>query len=82
MLKGVVTLNDVKILMVGLSFQNLDKLRAEPLDGFIKIVGKDIGLPIDIWIFAGETESHLYDFVQGGIDEHTIVHISDKLKSS
>lgn len=44
------------ILMIGLSFGNLDKFRADPGDTFIKIVGEEVGLPVDVIIFSGETE--------------------------
>lgn len=44
------------LLLLGLSHANLDRLRADGLNGAIRIKGKDIGLPIEIWITAAETE--------------------------
>jgi hypothetical protein len=53
----------VTFVLLGLSFKNLDRLREQQLDGFIKIVGKDIGVPVDIIITAGETEQALAEMV-------------------
>ncbi|MFZ1008846.1 MAG: hypothetical protein WAN65_18550 [Candidatus Sulfotelmatobacter sp.] len=51
------------MLLIGLSFGNLDKFRAEPGDTFIKINGREIDCPIDIVIFSGETEAKLAELV-------------------
>ena len=67
------------LLLVGLSFGNLDRFRAEPGDTFIRIEGKEMELPIDIVIFSGETEAHMQTML--AITEKTIVHIDPKLKS-
>lgn len=68
-------------LFLGLSFANLDKFRAEPLDTFILVEGKEMGLPFDVLIFSGETEAAMAEMVAGGIGPDTKVHISPKLKS-
>lgn len=47
------------VLMLGLSFGNLDKFRAMPLDTFIKVDGVQFGLPHDIIIFSGKTEADM-----------------------
>ena len=82
MMTGVATAVDGRqFLMIGLSFGNLDKFRAEPGDTFINIDGKKMGLPFDVVIFSGETEAHLQQLVAGNIGPDTKVHIDPKLKS-
>jgi hypothetical protein len=80
MLKGIATLNDRKTLMLGLSFNNLDKFRAEPRDTFIKVEGEPMGLPFDVLIFSGESEAHLAHFIRNAVTDKTIIHIDPKLK--
>ena len=70
-----------KILVIGLSFGNLDKFRAEPGDTFIRIIGRELGLPIDIMLMSGETEAHMAETIAGGIGPKTKVHISRRSKS-
>ena len=53
-------------LFVGLSFGNLDRFRAEPLDTFIMIQGGEVGLPFDVMIFSGETEAQMADLMVRG----------------
>jgi hypothetical protein len=82
MIKGTATTADGrKLLMIGLSFGNLDKFRAEPGDTFIKIDGKEMGLTFDVLIFSGETEAHLQTMVAGSIGPDTKLHIDPRLKS-
>jgi len=69
------------MLYVGLSFGNLDKFRAAPLDTYIRINGKEMGLPFDVMIFSGETEAQMTDLVAGGFGPGTKINISDRLKS-
>jgi hypothetical protein len=69
------------ILVLGLSFANLDRFRAKPGDTFIRIRGDDVGLPVDIMIFSGETEAHCAETLKDGIGPDTKVNISPKLKS-
>jgi len=71
--------NGRKMLLIGLSFGNLDRFREQPGDTFIKIDGSEIGLPIDVMIFSGETEADLAALVPVGPE--TKVNISDRLKS-
>lgn len=82
MLKALATGPDGKsLLIIGLSFGNLDRFRAEPGDTFIKISGREMGLPIDVLILSGETEAHLAETMKAGIGPDTKVHIDPKLKS-
>jgi hypothetical protein len=69
------------MLYVGLSFGNLDKFRAQPLDTYIRIDGKELDLPFDVMIFSGETEAQMADLMASGFGPGTKVHISDRLKS-
>jgi hypothetical protein len=66
MLKAVGTRNGRKTLMIGLSFGNLDLFRAAPGESFIEIKGSDVGLPVDVVIFSGETEEHLANIFMSG----------------
>jgi hypothetical protein len=54
--------NGRPVLMVGLSFGNLDNFRKGPLDSFITIRGEQLGLDHDIIIFSGETEDQLAEY--------------------
>jgi hypothetical protein len=81
MIKATATLPDGKtLLMIGLSFGNLDKFRAQPGDTFIRIDGKQMGLPVDVLIFSGETEAQMQTMMAGLIGPGTEVHIDPKLK--
>jgi hypothetical protein len=68
-------------LFVGLSFGNLDKFRAEPLDTFIMINGADVGLPFDVMIFSGETEAQMADLMAQGFGPDTKVYVSPRSKN-
>jgi hypothetical protein len=50
--------------MVGLSFANLDRFLASPLDTHIIIDGREMGLPFDVVIFSGRTEEQMADVLQ------------------
>jgi hypothetical protein len=81
MIKGVATDADGRqLLMIGLSFGNLDKFRELPGDTYIRIDGKEMDLPIDVMIFSGETEAHMHRLVAGAIGPDTKIHIDPKLK--
>jgi predicted transcriptional regulator len=81
MLKATVETPDGrKLLIVGLSFANLDRFRAEPRDTMIKITGKEIGLDIDVMIFSAETEAHLAETIQEAVGPSTKIHVSPRLK--
>lgn len=81
MIKATATAGDRKIMVIGLSFGNLDKFRSEPGETFIRIDGKEMGLPIDVLIFSGETEAHCAESIRGHIGPETKVHIDPKLRS-
>jgi hypothetical protein len=81
LIKATATLGDRTLLMIGLSFGNLDKFRAEPGDTFIKIDGKEMELPIDVLIFSGTTEADMHKMMAHSIGPDTKVHIDPKLRS-
>ena len=82
MIKASATLPDGrKLLLIGLSFKNLDKFYAEPGDTYIRIDGKAMDLPVDVLIFSGQTEAHMQEKMAGVIGPHTKVHVDPKLKS-
>jgi hypothetical protein len=81
MIKATAIVDGRQLLMLGLSFGNLDKLHAEPMDCFIRINGREMNLPIDVMIFSGETEAHMAEMMQKSIGPNTIVHVDPKLKS-
>jgi hypothetical protein len=82
MIKASATLTDGRhLLLLGLSFKNLDKFRAEAGDTFIKIDGKLMDLPVDVLIFSGETEAHMQTQIEPLIASSTKVHVDPKLKS-
>ena len=81
MIKATATQGDRTLLMIGLSFGNLDRFRAEPSDTFICIDGKEMGLPIDVLLFSGKTEADMQALMAGSIGPDTKVHIDPKLKS-
>lgn len=59
MVKAKAHLNGKEVLVLGLSFGNLDKFKSEPLDTFILIDGKEFGIPLDIMIVSGKTEDEI-----------------------
>jgi hypothetical protein len=67
-------------LFVGLSFGNLDKFRDGPLDSYITIDGKEIGLPFDVMIFSGRTDAELAEMLSHGIGPDTKVIVSARMK--
>lgn len=73
--------NGRTIVIIGLSFGNLDKFRREPGETFIRIDGKELGIPVDLMIFSGETEAHCAESLAGGIGPNTKVHVDPKLRS-
>ena len=80
MIKATTTRPDGReLLIVGLSFGNLDRFPDEPGDTFIRIDGEEMGLPIDVVIFSGETEAHLAEMIKPMIGPETVVH-DDRLK--
>lgn len=82
MIKAVIRDKDgSKTLYVGLSFGNLDKFRADPLDSYIRIEGSELDLPIDLMIFSGKTEAEMLEFMQGGLGPETKFTISKRSKN-
>jgi hypothetical protein len=81
MLKIKAELDGRTVVMLGLSFGNLDKFRAKPGDTYIRIDGKEMDLPIDIMLFSGETEMKLMEMVASFIGPDTKLNIDSKLKS-
>ena len=76
MIKAVArTQNGREVLMIGLSFGNLDKFKAEPGDSYIEIKGADVGLPVDVLIFSGETEQAMARSVASLIGPETKVRV-------
>jgi transcriptional regulator with XRE-family HTH domain len=76
MIKATATQPDGrKVLVLGLSFANLDRFRAEPGNTYINIDGNELGLPIDVMIFSGETQQHLAKLIEGAIGPATRVHV-------
>lgn len=71
--------NGRSYLIIGLSHANLDKLRADGTQGFIKINGDEMQLPIDVIITAGETETTLAADLSEFIGPDTKVHVSKKV---
>lgn len=59
MIKAVSTINGRKTVILGLSFENLDRFREQPGDTFIYIKGEKLGLAFDLMIFSGVTEEEM-----------------------
>jgi hypothetical protein len=81
MIKATAEMDGRTVVMLGLSFGNLDKFRAEPGETYIRIDGKEMNLPFDILLFSGETEMKLMEMVSSFIGPDTKVHIDPKMKS-
>lgn len=82
MIKATATGQDGRsVLVIGLSFGNLTKFRAEPGDTHIKIDGRAMGLPMDVLIFSGKSDAALGHFMTQFIGPDTKVHIDPSLKS-
>jgi hypothetical protein len=81
MIKATAKLGDRTLLVIGLSFGNLDKFRAEPGDTFIRIDGKQMQMPVDVLIFSGRTEADMQEKLAGLIGPETVVHIDPRMKS-
>ena len=81
MLKAVATRNDGhSVMIIGLSFRNLDRFKNLPGECFIRIDGKEMGLPLDVLIFSGETEEHCADIMSVAIGPETKVHFDPTLE--
>lgn len=63
-----------RIVVLALSHGNLDRLRADGLNGYIPIKGEDIALPgIDIQITAGETEEKIAEALKPFFGPATVI---------
>jgi hypothetical protein len=80
MLKAIAKMDDKDVLILGLSFGNLNKFLAEPGDTFIKIDGKEIGISMDIIIFSGKTEADLAESMKESIGPNTKINIDPVTK--
>lgn len=83
MMKARMKVDGREALVLGLSYANLDRLRAEGFSGSIKIPAEDHGMPFDIIITAEKTEAHMVEIFEedGLIGPDTEVHIDPRLKS-
>ena len=81
MMKVKATIGDKPVVILGLSWANLDKLRLDDLDGAIKIDGKPLGLGADVWITAAPTEQQMMELFAAGVGPETVLHIDKRLKS-
>jgi hypothetical protein len=77
-IKATATINGRKTLVLGLSFGNLDRFRAEPEDTYIKVDGRELGLPIDVLVISGETEASIAALLSAGIGPGTKVVITEE----
>lgn len=68
-------------LFIGLSFGNLDRFRADPLDSYIVIKGAEMGLPFDVMIFSGRTEAEMLEMLSQGLAPDAKVNITDRAKN-
>jgi hypothetical protein len=80
MLKAIATINGRELLILGLSFGNLNKFLAEPGDTFIRIDGKEMGISMDVMIFSGKTEADLAELMKESIGPNTKIHIDPVTK--
>ena len=81
MIKATWTLGDRTLLLVGLSFGNLDKLLNEPGNTFIKLDGREMGMSVDVLIFSGTTEAEMQAKLEQYIGPDTKVRIDPRMKS-
>lgn len=81
MIKATGKLDGRDTLFVGLSFGNLDRLRAAPLDSHIRISGQDTGLPFDVMIFSGETEAAMADIMAQALGPDSKVIVTPRSKN-
>jgi hypothetical protein len=69
------------MLVIGLSYGNLDEFRAHPRDTFIRISGHEMGLATDVMIFSGETEASCADMIQQFMGPKTKTTVDERLKN-
>lgn len=68
------------LVVLGLSDANLDRLRAQGLNGGIKINGSELGIDCDILITSASTEVEITQELARFIGPSTDVKISKRLK--
>jgi hypothetical protein len=68
-------------LFIGLSHGNLDKFRDGPLDSYILIDGKELGLSHDVMIFSGRTEADMSELLLNQLVPGAKVHVSERSKN-
>lgn len=68
-------LNGKNVVILGLTFDEVDHLRKNAMTDAIAVIGADIGLPeiAEIRIVVGESAEALIGSLQYGIDEHTVL---------
>jgi hypothetical protein len=82
MLKAVGKTSDGKpVVLIGLSFANLDRLRAGAGDDHIRIDGPAMGIPFDILICAGRTEADLAALIAPGLEPDAKIYVDPKLRN-
>ena len=69
-----------KTLILGFSHANLDKLREDGLNGYVKIDGAQVGIDCDVIITCGPTEQIMAETFSQSIGPETKVHIAERLK--
>lgn len=72
--------NGKKLVVLGLSFRNLEEFRKKPRDTFIKVPEGELDVGVEIVIFSCETEEHGMEVIKDFINEETKVTVSEKLK--
>jgi hypothetical protein len=80
MIKAKGEMNGRPTYTIGLSFGNLDKFKAEPLDTFIMIRKEESGLTHDIMIFSGRTEREMADLVAPSLGHGSEIIITGKAR--
>lgn len=76
------------VLILALSHANLDRLREQGLGGMILVSGAEVGIrgeagqTLDVIITAAKDEAAMLEAFKDGIGPGTILHVSEKLKSS
>jgi hypothetical protein len=65
MLKAVAGVSGNQCLVIGLSFGNIDRFLAAPMDTHIRIRREETGLPIEVVLFSGSPALQLRIDTQG-----------------
>jgi hypothetical protein len=81
MIKATANAQGRKLLILGLSYENLNRFRDMPGDTFIRVDGRELDLPIDVMIFSGETEAKCTELLEDFLSPATKVQISPRQKS-